>query len=594
MSQRRQEWLALTILLAGGGGVFCLGVTWGLPSKSTDGYLFGDRPAWSGKEIQALAGERPVSATRAADVDADPLAPGDRIVWVNETDAQRAEIIRRYRLFTHHPDEMVTMMSLARMRPGQGDFDPRMYQYGGLWVYPVGGLLHLASAAGAIALTSDLTYYLDHPEAFGRFYLVARAYVIAWALVGIWAVFRIAHRLTRGSLGASITAAAWFALMPVVVNAAHEAKPHLPGVVLTLLAILAGMRCLDKDERRWWVRSCLLCGAAVGMTLSAWPALAVPIVLALVTARSRADRFAKAQAGIVISLLVYVVTNPYVPVNLLNNRELIVSNLANTRAMFHVGPPAGAILNGLRLVGEGASVILALAGLAGIVALVVRGRQATKASPSGRARFVAHWLLAAPALLGLIQFLVFAHGQGGEYARFAMLTDVTLCLAAAVAIDVFSRHRLRRALCQAALVLATAVAGGLYARSFVRDSLPANARVRQADRLAVLRREGARTLAVDRVPAPYCLPPVNLFEWRICVLPRDRVDLLAGSGADAFVRVVDSPDDAGPLPPEYTWQPPSRASRLGCTPMSWADKPFAWAVRKAEIHRPVEAPSDAR
>ena len=39
--------------------------------------------------------------------------PGrDHVVWPNETDKQRAEILR-YRLYTYQPDEMVTMMALA-------------------------------------------------------------------------------------------------------------------------------------------------------------------------------------------------------------------------------------------------------------------------------------------------------------------------------------------------------------------------------------------------------------------------------------------------------------------------------------------------
>jgi len=161
-----------------------------------------------------------------------------------------------------------------------------------------------------ITLTSGLAHYLDHPADFGRFYVIARAYVAAWAMVGIWAVFRIAHRLTRGSLSAAVTAAACFALMPVVVNGAHEAKPHLPGVVLTLLAVLAAMRCLDKDERNWWIVSCVSQRCGVGMVLSAWPVVAVPIVLALLAPQTRVARFAKAEVGVIISLATYIAQTP--------------------------------------------------------------------------------------------------------------------------------------------------------------------------------------------------------------------------------------------------------------------------------------------
>lgn len=592
MNRRRQEILALTILVVGGAIVSCLGINWGLPSRDIDAYLFGSRPVWSGTEIQALAGDRPTDPSRAADMDADPVEQVNRSTPVNETDAQRAEIVRRYRLFTHHPDEMVTLMALASMRPGQRDFDPKMYQYGGLWVYPVGALLRLAGACRVIALTSDLTYYLDHPEAFGRFYIVTRAYVVAWGLIGVWTVFRIAHRLTRGSLGASVTAAACFAIMPAVINATHEAKPHLPGTVLMLLSVLAGMRCLDKDSRKWWILSCLLGGAAVGTVLSAWPILAALIMVALLAPQTKAAKLAKAGVGLAIALLIYFATNPYVLVNLFRNRDLIWGNLANTRAMFHVGPPVESLLNSLYLIGTGASAVLALAGLAGLVALAVRDWRVVSNNPPVGPRFVAHWLLAAPAFLTLVQFVVFAHGQGGEYARFALFVDVTLCLAAVVALDTFTRYWKLRTVCQIVLLLATAVPGAAYVESFVRDGASRHTRIRQAEQLAELQRSGARTLSIDRVPAPYCLPPVNLFDWTITLTPRGQPDV-PGQDADVSIRVVDAPPVSGTPSPDYAPFSTDGRPWFGLARMSWANKPFAGQARKPFSADSAEAPADA-
>ncbi|MDM8008696.1 MAG: glycosyltransferase family 39 protein [Phycisphaerae bacterium] len=592
MNRQRQEIVALTILVVGGAVVSCLGINWGLPTRAIDPYLFGRHPIWSGAEIQALAGDPSKDSSRAADMDADPIGGADQVVPVNQTDAQRAEIIRRYRLFTHHPDEMVTLMALASMRPGQRDFDPKMYQYGGLWVYPVGALLRLAGACRVITLTSDLTYYLDHPEAFGRFYIVTRAYVVAWGLVGIWAVFRITHRLTRGSLGASVTAAACFAVMPAVVNAAHEAKPHLPGTVLMLLSVLAGMRCLDNDRRNWWIVSCLLGGAAVGMVLSAWPVFAALVMMALLAPQPKATRLVKAGISLIIALLVYFATNPYVLVNLFRNRELISSNLANTRAMFHFGPPVESVLNALYLIGEGTSAILALAGLAGLIALAVRDWRVVKKSPPVGPRFVAHWLLAAPAFFTLVQFVIFAHGQGGEYARFALFVDVTLCLAAVVALDAFTRYWKLRTVCQMVLLLVTAVPGAAYVESFLRDTTSHHTRLRQAEQLAELQRSGARTLVVDREPAPYCLPPVNLFEWTVIRGPRGRYD---GPGQDADVRisVLDAPPSSGAPPLDHTLFSTDGRPWLGLARMSWANKPFAGQARRVFSTDNREPPANA-
>src|SRR5690606_3933047 len=107
-----------------------------------------------------------------------------------------------------------------------------------------GAMLQLASMVGAIELTPDLAYYLDHPEAFGRFYVVARLYTVLWGLVGVWAVYWITRRLA-GSIAMAGLGTAGFILLPSVVNMVHEAKPHLPGAVLMLLASMAAAKFVE-------------------------------------------------------------------------------------------------------------------------------------------------------------------------------------------------------------------------------------------------------------------------------------------------------------------------------------------------------------
>ncbi|HMB95978.1 MAG TPA: hypothetical protein VKK61_08070, partial [Tepidisphaeraceae bacterium] len=181
MNQRRATLFVLWLIAM---GVFLSGIHWGLPSRAVDPFLFGEHRVWSGQEIVQLAGERDDSKM-GADVDRNPAARGSIL---NDTDQQRAEIARRYRLFTYQPDEMITMMSLASMK--RGDFDPKLYQYGGLWIYPVGAMLKAASIFKWITLTPSQAFYQDHPEEFGKFYVVARLYTVMWGLIGVWAIFR--------------------------------------------------------------------------------------------------------------------------------------------------------------------------------------------------------------------------------------------------------------------------------------------------------------------------------------------------------------------------------------------------------------------
>jgi hypothetical protein len=119
-----------------------------LPSRAADEFLFGGRQPWTGAEILALA---PVEEdpNRGADVDADPLVGRDKLLVLNQTDKQRAEIVRRYRLFTYQPDEYNTLKSLSGMNPGKLQLDPRMYQYGGLWITRSGGCSSSRASSGS-------------------------------------------------------------------------------------------------------------------------------------------------------------------------------------------------------------------------------------------------------------------------------------------------------------------------------------------------------------------------------------------------------------------------------------------------------------
>jgi hypothetical protein len=474
---------------------------------------------------------------------------------------------------------MITFRALAQMRPAERKFDPRLYQYGGLWIYPVGGLLKVASVLGVVRVQSDLSYYLDHPEQFGRFYVVARLYSAMWGVVGVWAVYRLVRRLTAATEIAHLApyaGAACFALMPVVVNMAHEAKPHLAGTVLVLLAVLAASDYVTTGRRRGWLTAGALCGAAFGMVLSMLPVFAVlPLMVFLRRNASRRDRIVVAVASVVIGMDVYFLTNPYVLVHLVGRDPVLRSNLGNSAAMYGAGSPAGALMNATSLIREGAGTLLAIVGVVSVLGLGWRAVRIRKdVSPVEVSRRATGLLLAVPAVLVLVQFVLLAAGKPGEYGRFALLPCVFLMIEAVAGIatfddgfmaDNFSRSTPRQNMF-IVLVLFTFLSGGMYMARFVEDSSEATTRLRAAAKLAEL--PDSATLAVEAEPAPYSLPPVNLFTHRIVLLPRRVAPTADGRGDPAFiVRPVDVP--AGAVVP-----PPDRHERTYPARISWAGKHF--------------------
>lgn len=582
-------------LIAAGALVFISSIDWGLPSARTDAFLFSNRSQWPGPQVLLEAGYSNTRDGHAADVSSNPVDRRERAVIVNATDRERARIVRRYRLMSYQPDEFATFAALSAMKPGRGDLDPRMYKYGGLWIYPVGGLLKLASAVGLVRLTPDPAYYLDHPQAFGRFYIVARLYSAVWGLVGIVAVFLLVERIC-GSATAATCAALCFMLMPVVVTAAHEAKPHLAGMTLALCAVLASARYVEGGSSWRALIAAVFCGAAVGMVPSELPAvLILPMMLALRKAlhseiEGRAPggaasfegqketgaaprsargmgRFLNAQLlgemGVLflIALLVYCVANPYVPINLLRDRAVLRSDLGNSSDFYDAsifGLPRAVLLIGL-----GASFVLAIVGMIGAVALGIRAAKVRSTAPQEIRRRATGLLLAAATLPVGIVFVVFAAGQPADYARFALPFDVFLAIEAVVAVETFIHQLPLRLACYTLLVATTGFMGVQYVIGFERDTRPQTSRTIAAARLSeLINASGQGVLASREEPAPWSLPPVDLFRWTIVLPPRGwPVDRPFGG---AMVTVG----------PKDTSQHPTLFDLLLSTPISWADKPF--------------------
>lgn len=558
--------LTLAAVLVFAAALFMPGINWGLPSRAVDPFLFGDHAVWTGEEIDRLA--PPESATGGADVDANPITSRDDAVVLNATDSQRAEIVRRYRLFSYQPDEMITFKSLSQIRQFHGD--PRLYQYGGLWIYSIGAMLKAASIAGFVDVRADKVFYLDHPEAFGRFYIVARAYTLIWGLAGVVAVFHLTQRITARLLPAAAAAVA-FACLPVVVNMAHEAKPHLPGTVLMLWAVIAALSYVLKGGH-WRAALCgMLCGAAFGMVISAILIFALLPTMVMLRAGTTRDRIRALLTAGLAGAAVYAITNPFVLINSMFNRDVLLSNLGNSTAMYATS--SGGIANAISLLAEGASPVMLVAGVVGVVALFLmrlKSRAASGISTAAQAGI----LLAVPASLVAIQFLALAAGKPAEYARFALFIDVVLAIAAIVAVHTIIQHRATQIAALAALLVVTGAHGLTYVAGFLNDARPQTSRLAAARAIQIT--SAGESIGLYAEPAPYTMPPVNLFDRTLLLLPQrgtasapnvPSIDITLEPTDEIFT--ADGPDILPPHPAEEAHPWPFD------TPMSWADKHFA-------------------
>ena len=442
--------LTLAAVLAFAISLFLPGINWGLPSRAVDPFLFGDHNVWTGEEIDRLA--PPESTTGGADVDANPIDRRDSAVVLNATESRRAEIVRRYRLFSYQPDEMITFKSLSRIRQFHG-------RPAAVSIWRTLDLPNRRNAQGRVDrglvdLRSDKVFYLDHPEAFGRFYVVARFYTLMWGLVGVIAVFHLTQRVTRKLLPAAAASIA-FACLPVVVNMVHEAKPHLPGAVLMLFAVIAALNYVSKGALaggavRGGLRGGVRDGHLGGSDFldpsndgdaSRW--------------HDTRAHLAMLTAGLA-GVAVYAITNPFVLINALIHRDVLLSNLGNSTAMY--ATTSNGFENAIWLLAEGTSPVMFLAGVVGADRARRHVGQASRSDwhidrSAGR-----NSACGARSACGVSVLRPLAAGKPAEYARFALFIDVVLSIAAVVAVDAYIRHRATQIAIFAVLLVVTGAA----------------------------------------------------------------------------------------------------------------------------------------
>ncbi len=521
--------------------MFIPGITWGLPSRAVDSALFGGRTPWTGAEILGHLQSTDQPSVRGADVDSSPIIDRSIPLYINESDAQRAAIVQRYRLMSAQPDEFIQFKALAEMagRSGVDRLDPRLYQYGGVWIYPVGGLLKLGSMLGVIDLRADRAYYLDHPEAFARFYIIARAYSAAWGVVAVLAVGWIVRRMTADAT-CGFLAACSFAVLPVVVNAAHEAKPHLAGAALCLLSIIAATKHIETRRSSYAIFAAIFAGLAVGAVLSMlWAMAVVPVMVWLAARSHKGESNASAAARpwrrraialLLLAAATYALTNPFAIFNALFRPEIPGSNLGNSSAMYAVGNVARSVLKTPILLAHAMTPWVLVGGVLGTIALSIRWltRQAgCKSAGSGTpAR-----LLAVPAILVLVQFALLIDTKPAEYARFSIVLGAAAIVAFFAAAHALVGPHLRRLwLIAIALLVATNAATIFLTARIIAD--------RESERFAImsdrLEQLGQTSLAIVYEPAPWSLPPMNLFDRQL-ILVRDRQMFRDESSSTALV-----------------------------------------------------------
>ncbi|MFH1060794.1 MAG: hypothetical protein V1797_19200 [Pseudomonadota bacterium] len=312
------HWLLVALVA----GMMLIASFWGLPNAKRVAIITGGR-SLSATEISELnqARQRYLewAAAHGSEV-ARRLAAGEQIkegLPRRRPDAALGPegsrlALRAYLLGSGAIDERHIYHALSQMKPAQLNFDPHFYVYGGAYVYPVGAAICAGKLLGLINITTDLGYYLQHPEQIARMYLAGRwlslaGYLAVMVVLGLWAM-RLA-----GPAAAGLAMAAW-ALSSLPLWMALVTKPHTWAAGWGLAALYL-LQLQTEAPRRWriWASGAAL-GLAMGSTItSGLLALAFPVLL--YERRRPWAWLGQCLAAGLAALAVFILTNPYAVLN---------------------------------------------------------------------------------------------------------------------------------------------------------------------------------------------------------------------------------------------------------------------------------------
>ncbi|MFH0962579.1 MAG: glycosyltransferase family 39 protein [Planctomycetota bacterium] len=289
-------WLAPVALAVAMVCVCAVGITWGLPSPERNRLYFRS-PATLAARKRAIQNSNPDEAWRKWGPYAKEgtESPSDRSLY--------------NALRTYHPDEYAVLKVLMNIRPEEGRLDPKFYHLGGAFLYPYGALLYLLGKAGVLHLTTDPTYYLDHPREIAAFYLVGRLLCAAFAVGTVLIVYALGKKLHSRTLG--ILGGLSLVVMPAFSLHSHFLYVDIPAAFWATLAVWGAVAYLENRKARAAVLAGLFAGLAVGTKVSTAPLVGVVALSLLFVDGSARKRLALAGASVLASLAAFAATNPF-------------------------------------------------------------------------------------------------------------------------------------------------------------------------------------------------------------------------------------------------------------------------------------------
>jgi 4-amino-4-deoxy-L-arabinose transferase-like glycosyltransferase len=309
-------------------------------------------------------------------------------------------------------DDEPQVMNRAVTMVRSGDFNPRFYDYPGLYLYVQSAVVVVRFLAGATAGRWTSLDKAHTPD----FYLWGRAVTAALGTATVALVFFIG---TRWGTRHALLAAGLLAVMPLHVRESHFVLTDVPVTFFVTLAFLLTLRAHEQPQARMWGWAGVAAGLAAATKYPGALALVLPLIAVWMSPSARPSRLTGALAAIAGAGAAYLLAAPYTVLDLPGFLNGYAHLMTSYTGVPPVEAPAVTYLKHLRRALWWPGFIAVIGGVAFAVVRAIRG--------PGRVR----WTL---AVLFPVLFFWFVSRQTLVFARYLLPLVPFACVLAATAI----------------------------------------------------------------------------------------------------------------------------------------------------------------
>ncbi len=251
---------------------------------------------------------------------------------------------QRFMLYSIEADEMLSIIALSRIRPSTLQFDPHYYQYGGAWLYPLGGWFAFLNAVDLISV-AELNVMLENPDRMDSIYIWGRIFVLLSFFGSAILLYATLLRLTNPGVAAMILGIYLFCPASLIMS--QTMKPHWYGLLWVNSALNVLVRAFQEDNLGNFRQIAL----AAFLALAVGSALTFSLFAVFVWLALASYTFYKKSGYLClflipgISIAFYVLLNPYIFLNMGNAVQEFEAASSWFQPAIGASPVTGFIVN---------------------------------------------------------------------------------------------------------------------------------------------------------------------------------------------------------------------------------------------------------